>query len=344
MLKGEDLLLKLLSGLVEEEYRNLWGKDKKELNQFVEILVERDARWRDVKPMLIRYVEESNLEVPYFEQRKEAAWLKLHPNLVHGESRKHRQLSMTVFAIAASLFLIGFAFIFLVKNYEKDHYREKLLYTRVWKSDDHSSRQITLPDGTQVWLNKHTTLSYLQDDGLNLRRVKLDGEAYFEVKSSVEKPFQVFLEKGAITVTGTHFFTGYRRDTDLLYVDLKEGKVAYQPYGFYTESIHLSPQERLLWKGDGPHTLEKVPLNPATSYLWLRKAIQVENVPLSDLLEQLHAWYDVSVKLDQPDLAAIHFSGALSPEDSFTTNLEKICWTSNINLKKTNNTYILFNK
>ena len=63
--------------------------------------------------------------------------------------------------------------------------------------------QITLADGTRVWLNAQSTLTYASDFGRNDRNVELDGEAYFEVAKNKKLPFYVHTEMHKVSVVGT---------------------------------------------------------------------------------------------------------------------------------------------
>lgn len=65
--------------------------------------------------------------------------------------------------------------------------------------------QITLADGTRVWLNAQSTLTYASNFGRKERNVELDGEAYFEVTKNKKLPFYVHTEMNKVRVVGTCF-------------------------------------------------------------------------------------------------------------------------------------------
>ena len=65
--------------------------------------------------------------------------------------------------------------------------------------------QITLADGTRVWLNSKSTMKYAANFGRNERNVELDGEAYFEVAKNKNIPFYVHTETNKVKVVGTSF-------------------------------------------------------------------------------------------------------------------------------------------
>lgn len=86
--------------------------------------------------------------------------------------------------------------------------------------------QLTLPDGTKVWLNAATSLKYPPVFGGKDRRVELSGEAYFEVAKNIQRPFKVLLEDStSIVVTGTHFNVQAYKDANEQEVTLIEGSV-----------------------------------------------------------------------------------------------------------------------
>lgn len=85
--------------------------------------------------------------------------------------------------------------------------------------------QITLADGTRVWLNAQSTLSYSHDFGRNERDVELDGEAYFEVAKNKEIPFNVNTETNQVRVVGTHFNVCAYRGSNEFTTTLLEGIV-----------------------------------------------------------------------------------------------------------------------
>ena len=85
--------------------------------------------------------------------------------------------------------------------------------------------QITLADGTKVWLNAQSTLTYSHDFGRNERNVELDGGAYFEVAKNREIPFYVNTETNQVRVVETHFNVCAYRGSNEFTTTLLEGIV-----------------------------------------------------------------------------------------------------------------------
>ena len=89
--------------------------------------------------------------------------------------------------------------------------------------------QITLADGTRVWLNSQSTLTYASNFGRRERNVELDGEAYFEVAKNKDIPFYVHTEMNKVKVVGTCFNVCAYKDSKEFETTLVEGIVDIYP-------------------------------------------------------------------------------------------------------------------
>lgn len=101
-------------------------------------------------------------------------------------------------AMFIGIFILGGMGFLLFQNYDQT---EELLAV----TTQDTVKELKLPDGTQVWLNKHTTLKYPREFSETGRKVCLEGEGYFEVKRNPEKPFIVQSEAMQVKVLGTVF-------------------------------------------------------------------------------------------------------------------------------------------
>lgn len=110
-----------------------------------------------------------------------------------------RQTWMKVAAVVTLVLLLGSGgYYFLASTLAAD---EPLLAV----STGNDIREVELPDGTRVWLNRHTTLRYPRHFAADGRRVYLEGEGYFEVKRDSDRPFVVRSEAMQVRVLGTVF-------------------------------------------------------------------------------------------------------------------------------------------
>src|SRR5690606_36229691 len=85
--------------------------------------------------------------------------------------------------------------------------------------------QVSLPDGTKVWLNADSKLYYPRAFSGNTRTVQMEGEAYFEVAKDEQKPFIVQTNRQKVEVLGTHFNVNAYSEEPISAVSLLEGKV-----------------------------------------------------------------------------------------------------------------------
>lgn len=102
-----------------------------------------------------------------------------------------------------------------------------------------------LPDGTQVWLNACSRLTYSQGFGINDRNLKLEGEGYFEVSRNEQLPFIIHTQEVDVTVLGTQFnFKNYADDSEAS-VSLLSGKVKLSNHLRQEETLYLQPNEKV---------------------------------------------------------------------------------------------------
>lgn len=107
-------------------------------------------------------------------------------------------------------------------------YREPVQITMVDKYNGTGMRSmITLPDGTRVWLNAESKISYPESFEGDKRDVRLSGEAFFNVSHDAEKPFYIHLNKAAIRVIGTSFNVKAYSNEESIQTSVVSGKVAF---------------------------------------------------------------------------------------------------------------------
>ena len=143
--------------------------------------------------------------------------------------------------------------------------------------------QCLFQDGTVAHLNSESKIHYPVKFGLFERRIRLEGEAYFEVTHNPRRPFIVEFEGGEIQVLGTSFNVKAYRDDDIVAVTLDEGRVVLDD--------RRSGEGRIVRGAD------------AMRYsIWKDDVISFRDTPLAEVLETLSRWYDVRFETDgQPD-------------------------------------------
>jgi ferric-dicitrate binding protein FerR (iron transport regulator) len=149
---------------------------------------------------------------------------------------------------------------------------------------------ITLSDGTKVWLNAGSSLTYPAIFAGNERRVAINGEAYFEIAKDVNKPF--FVSKGNvdIKVLGTSFNVNAYEDETTMNVTLLEGAVHVSKG---SAGVLLKPGQQAL-VGDGiDKVFNNVNLNEVMA--WKNGRFSFAGVDIGVIMRQLARWYDLDV-------------------------------------------------
>jgi ferric-dicitrate binding protein FerR (iron transport regulator) len=102
-----------------------------------------------------------------------------------------------------------------------------------------------LPDGSKVWLNADTKISYDKSFNNKTREIELNGEAFFDVVHDAGRPFIIHTEKADVKVLGTAFNIRNYKDEDLLETSLIRGKIEVILSGNTENKIVLKPSEKL---------------------------------------------------------------------------------------------------
>ncbi len=168
--------------------------------------------------------------------------------------------------------------------------------------------QITLPDGTKVWLNAGSSLKYPMSFAKNERRVRLEGEAFFEVTKDSARPFKVLSKGQEIEVLGTAFNVNAYPDNTTIKTTLVKGKVKLSNNNRYSEAIYLLPGQQSTNTNNGKIQLANVDTAPFTA--WKEGLFYFDETPLSDALQQIGRWYNVEVKY-KGEVPQTHFYGRI---------------------------------
>ncbi len=156
---------------------------------------------------------------------------------------------------------------------------------------------IILPDGSGVWLNASSAISYPTAFSGASREVTLNGEAYFEITKDKTKPFTVHVasNKTDVMVLGTHFnIMAYADDNKSVEATLLEGAIQVA-HGTTTQLLKPNQQARIT--EEGAMTVANVP-DASQSIDWRNGLFQLDNQPLSRIAQEISRWYDVKIIYD----------------------------------------------
>jgi transmembrane sensor len=159
--------------------------------------------------------------------------------------------------------------------------------------------QLTLPDGTQVWLNAASSIQYPISFTGKERSVAVTGEGYFEVKHNAAQPFRVRVGNQVIEDVGTGFNVNAYPDEPIIQTTLVEGKVrvSAQDTGTHDPAWHvvLSPGQQAQVNAAGKvHVVSDADVEQATA--WKNGLFSFEHASLPVMMRQLARWYNVDVQ------------------------------------------------
>ncbi|MFC3197664.1 FecR family protein [Parapedobacter deserti] len=173
---------------------------------------------------------------------------------------------------------------------------------------------ITLPDGTRVWLNADSRLTYPASFHGAKREVELIGEGYFEVAHDADCPFVVNVRDAVVNVLGTRF--NIRAYDDLpLETALLEGSVAFNRGA---ASRVLKPGDQAVAGVDGSFAV--VPANLEKVMAWQKGYFYFEDTPIRNIMDELARWYDAEVDY-KGDFGDLTFGGMVSKAERISTIL-----------------------
>lgn len=150
---------------------------------------------------------------------------------------------------------------------------------------------LVLSDGTKVWLNASSSITFPTSFPKDQRKVAISGEVYFEVAKDKTRPFRVAVNDMQINVLGTHFNVNAYNDESSVNTTLLEGSVLITQQ---QKKILLKPGQQAQKLKSGAIVLnQNVNLDEVMG--WKNEVFYFENASLEMVLRQLSRWYDIDV-------------------------------------------------
>jgi len=160
---------------------------------------------------------------------------------------------------------------------------------------------LTLPDGTKVWLNAGSSISYPVLFANNFRRVSLIGEAYFEVKKDKKWPFMVNTKNMNVLVTGTTFNCNAYPENDQVQTVLVEGEVTIVNQSS-TELATMYPGELATFNNSNQQ-ITKTKTDLQKYIAWKSGKLMFRDDKMNKVVEKLERWYNVEFEIEDPEIA-----------------------------------------
>ncbi len=193
--------------------------------------------------------------------------------------------------------------------------------------------QVILPDGTKVWLNAASSITYPTVFVGNERSVKISGEVYFEVAKNKEKPFKVDVDgKSSVEVLGTIFNINSYADEKSIRTTLLEGSVKVEAGGTYVSSVILKPgQQAMIAVGassdrqPGKAAKQAIVVSSDVdmdqTLAWKNGIFNFNGADLFAVMRQLERWYDIKVRYEG-SVSNVIFQGEMYRDANLSDVLE----------------------
>lgn len=295
--KIDELITNYLSG-------GLGTEELTELEDWLKASPENQKYFRQIREVWFSTIG-ANEETRY---DKEAAFQRfLSKTQVAAEKKviKKHPLHKYMYAAAAIalLCLISFASYWSGSEQVKKQFAEMVIEAPLG-----SKTKLYLPDGTLVWLNAGSKITYSQGFGVAERKLQLAGEGYFEVTKNEQIPFEIKTKELELRVLGTKFnFRNYPEDEEIS-VSLLEGKVSLKNSLKNNSLCYLEPdQKAILNKRNGELQISSVEAEYASE--WTNGFLFFDEDLLPDIAKELERSYNVKITLEDSSLATFRFYG-----------------------------------
>jgi transmembrane sensor len=192
--------------------------------------------------------------------------------------------------------------------------------------------QITLPDGSKVWLNAASSITFPATFSKQKeRRIKLSGEAYFEISKDKDHPFVVVTHNQEVTVLGTHFNINSYADETVTKTTLLEGSVRISLSGG-GQSVVLKPNQQAVLSPSGmaaedqtaSFALTTLAADPELEMAWKNNDFYFKSESMESVMRKVARWYNVTVNYTDSQLKSVPISGFMSRTKPISIVLDRL--------------------
>lgn len=203
-------------------------------------------------------------------------------------------------------------------------------------------KEINLPDGSIVTLNRNSTLTYSAKWKQRKDRVvQLEGEAYFQVQKQNKTKFQVITNDLIVEVLGTVFNVNTRQKTTKVF--LQEGEVKLKLHGEEKAELYLEPGQEASYSIDKQELQQPKETAEEVVVSWLTGILVFEETPLQEIIEKLAAEHNFQFDFESEELSKKKYNLAI-PHDNLEQSLQLTRQTTNLEIIQQENTIYIRKK
>jgi len=275
---------------------------KGENNEFLKDLVRRD--WDDI-------IKDPSVPEADLHHLLDRVHHTIHKNEIL-KKKKPLQRFINVYSRIAALLLlpllVGGGLFFRhqnqIENAPTDQEVKSIIYAPLG-----SRVSFNLPDGTDGMLNSGSFLSYSLPFSNN-RKIKLEGEAWFEVKHDKSHPFEINAGSSTVKVLGTSLNVNAYPSEEYVEVVLKQGEVEFLDKNG-EEPLTMRPSERLVYKHGN---ITKSVTDPAKYNAWTEGKLVFRGDPMAEVARRIERWYNVKVNIADSELEKYSFRATFNDD------------------------------
>ncbi|MDR3143114.1 MAG: FecR family protein [Tannerellaceae bacterium] len=209
----------------------------------------------------------------------------------------------------ATLFILAFGCCYLLEKATIQPGDEVVMHTFHVPAGQRA--ELTLADGTNVWLNAKTTLTFPSHFTKSKREVQLDGEAYFTVKPDPANAFTVNTRQYVIKALGTEFNVSAYSAGETFETSLIKGAVEISSPRT-NESVKLLPNNRVYIKNG---KLVQASIRYYSHFLWKDGMTSFENERMESIIDKLRLYYDVNIQVKNNKILNLRYTGKFWTKD-----------------------------
>lgn len=204
-------------------------------------------------------------------------------------------------------------------------------YISIVVEKDENVKKILLKDGTVVWLNSASSLYIPENFEKDRRLVRLEGEAYFDVKKDSLHPFLVNAGYVNLKVLGTSFNLKTDISNKQIETILVSGKVTLQN-SKKQDVIRLSPGEKVTYTHDENRFFIET-VDPAIQTSWYLNQMIFDNNTLREIVNKLSLMYDININIQSKKLADRKFRCVINKDETLTEVLDILTFLAPVKYK-----------
>ncbi|CAL1518357.1 FecR family protein [Chitinophaga sp. MM2321] len=242
--------------------------------------------------------------------------------------------------------MLGSYCIFLLMNKDGETKKDEIAEIQTHNG---SRSKAVLPDGSEIWLNGGSKLTY--NPAMNkkgTREVFLSGEAFFNVARNADKPFIIRTSTMEVKVLGTSFNVKAYPGDKTAETSLISGVVEVTPHHDASRRIRLAPNQKIIIRGTQEgntrpglgYSIENIKQLPEDNMIgetaWRDNILVFDNERFEDIALKMERWYDIKIHLTNNKLKNYHFTGTFKNE-SFPEILEALKVTTSFHCRITGN-------